>query len=47
MTAHAAAAQPQEEHPCALHSFDQIAALAANKLVAVFLDYDGAPRLVG
>ncbi|PRW60926.1 trehalose-phosphate phosphatase A [Chlorella sorokiniana] len=31
----------REEHPCALHSFDQIAALAANKLVAVFLDYDG------
>lgn len=32
----------QEEHPCALHSFDQIASLAANKLVAIFLDYDGA-----
>ena len=31
----------QEAHPCALHSFDQIAAQAAGKLVAVFLDYDG------
>lgn len=38
---------PQEEHPCALHNFDQIAALAANKLVAVFLDYDGAPATCG
>lgn len=37
----------QEEHPCALHNFDQIAALAANKLVAVFLDYDGAPPTWG
>lgn len=36
------ACTPQEEHPCALHSFDQIAALAAGKLVSVFLDYDGA-----
>lgn len=44
-TAPAAAAQPQEEHPCALHNFDQIAALASNKLVAVFLDYDGAVHL--
>ncbi len=32
----------QEDHPCALHHFDQIAARAAGKLVAVFLDYDGA-----
>ncbi|KAL4424174.1 hypothetical protein ABPG75_001475 [Micractinium tetrahymenae] len=31
----------REEHPCALHSFDQIVAQAAGKLVAVFLDYDG------
>jgi len=37
----AAAACLQEEHPCALHSFDQIAQQAAGKLVAVFLDYDG------
>lgn len=35
---------PQEEHPCALHSFDQIVAQAVDKLVAVFLDYDGAAR---
>jgi hypothetical protein len=35
------AADPQEEHPCALHNFNQIAAHAANKLVAIFLDYDG------
>jgi hypothetical protein len=31
----------QEEHPCALHHFDQIAERAAGKQVAVFLDYDG------
>lgn len=31
----------REEHPCALHSFDQIVAQAVDKLVAVFLDYDG------
>lgn len=31
----------REEHPCALHNFDQVAAHAAGKLVAVFLDYDG------
>ena len=50
----AACPPAQEEHPCALHSFDQIAAEAAGKLVAVFLDYDGAsaaacapPRAVG
>ena len=40
-----ASLSPQEEHPCALHHFDQIAAAAAGKLVAVFLDYDGAPAL--
>lgn len=38
---HTLALRAQEEHPCALHSFDRIAALAAGKLVAVFLDYDG------
>lgn len=31
----------REQHPCALHSFDRIAAQAAGKLVTVFLDYDG------
>ncbi|KAI3424243.1 hypothetical protein D9Q98_009599 [Chlorella vulgaris] len=31
----------REEHPCALLNFSQIAAQAAGKLVAVFLDYDG------
>ena len=40
-------AAPQDEHPCALHHFDQIAARAAGKLVAVFLDYDGAQRRGG
>eukprot|EP00887_Chlorella_sp_A99_P006904 scaffold2.g6904.t1 len=31
----------REEHPCALQHFDVLAAAAAGKLVAVFLDYDG------
>jgi trehalose 6-phosphate phosphatase len=31
----------QETHPCALQNFDSILKLANNKLVTVFLDYDG------
>lgn len=41
ITPHITLRMPQEEHPCALLNFSQIAAQAAGKLVAVFLDYDG------
>ena len=42
-TTTAAPLQPlQAHHPCALEHFDLFAAEAAGKLVAVFLDYDGA-----
>jgi hypothetical protein len=41
VTPHITLRMPQEEHPCALLNFSQIAAQAAGKLVAVFLDYDG------
>ena len=33
---------PQAHHPCALEHFDMFTREAAGKLVAVFLDYDGA-----